>query len=212
MDVVELDRIAVTEAARVVGLARGGDGGDWGRDTPCAGWDLRRLVAHMTAQHHGFTAAARGEGGEPRYWRESQEVADPARAHRAAADEVLAAFAEPGAVGREFVLPELGGGFSGRTAIAFHFVDYVVHAWDVAATLGVPLRLLDEVLVAARAVARRVPTDPAGRGPGFAFAQALEVPEGAGPLEEVLRLLGRDPRVWSGTGVRRPLSEPQMLL
>lgn len=27
-----------------------------------------------------------------------------------------------------------------------------------------------------------------------------------------LRLLGRDPRVWSGTGVRRPGSEPQMLL
>jgi uncharacterized protein (TIGR03086 family) len=196
MDVVELDRIAVQEASRLVELARGGDDGDWARETPCAGWDLRRLVAHMTAQHHGFAAAARGVGGEPGYWRESEEVGEPARAHRAAADAVLSAFAEPGVQEREFVLPELGGGFAGRTAIGFHFVDYVVHAWDVAATLGVRLRLTDEVVVAALAVARRVPTDPAGRGPGFAFAPALKVPQGVGPLEEALRLLGREPEAW----------------
>jgi uncharacterized protein (TIGR03086 family) len=200
MDVVALDRIAVQEAARVVELARGGDDGDWARDTPCAGWDLRRLVAHMTAQHRGFAAAARGVGGEREYWREEREVGEPGRAHRAAADAVLSAFAEPGVTEREFVLAELGGGFAGRTAIGFHFVDYVVHAWDVAATIGVPLGLTDEVLVAALAVARRVPTDPAGRGPEFAFAPALRVPEGAGPLEETLRLLGREPHAWPATG------------
>ncbi|MET8078015.1 TIGR03086 family metal-binding protein [Streptomyces sp. NPDC005303] len=204
MDVVELDRIAVQEAARVVELARGGDDGDdrdWARDTPCAGWDLRRLVAHMTAQHHGFAAAARGVGGESGYWREREEAVEPARAHRAAAEAVLVAFAEPGASEREFVLPELGGGFTGRTAIGFHFVDYVVHAWDVAAALGVRLRLADEVCRAALAVARRVPTDPVGRGPGFAFALALKVPEGVAPLAETLRLLGREPEAWPGTGV-----------
>ncbi|MEU0025936.1 TIGR03086 family metal-binding protein [Streptomyces sp. NPDC006335] len=200
MDVVELDRIAVEEASRLVELARGADDRDWTRDTPCAGWDLRRLVAHMTAQHHGFAAAARGDGGELGHWREPRELGDPAAAHRAAADAVLAAFAEPGVTEREFVLPELGGGFAGRTAIGFHFVDYVVHAWDVAAALGVPLRLSEDVLIAGLAVARRVPTDPAGRGPGFAFAPALKVPEGAGPLEETLRLLGRQPDAWPGTG------------
>ncbi|WP_053851055.1 TIGR03086 family metal-binding protein [Streptomyces sp. NRRL B-24085] len=199
MDVVALDRIAVQEASRVVELA--GDDGDWARETPCAGWDLRRLVAHMTAQHHGFAAAARGEGGDAAHWREPGDLREPARAHRAAAAAVLSTFAEPGAAEREFTLPELGGAFAGRTAIAFHFVDYVVHAWDVAAALGVRLRLTGEVLVAAAAVARRVPTDPAGRGPGFAFAPALKVPERAGPLEETLRLLGRDPQTWPGTGV-----------
>jgi uncharacterized protein (TIGR03086 family) len=201
MDVVELDRIAVEEASRLVELARGPDDRDWARDTPCAGWDLRRLVAHMTAQHHGFAAAARGEGGELGHWREPRDMGDPALAHRAAADAVLSAFAEPGVTEREFVLPELGGGFSGRTAIGFHFVDYVVHAWDVAAALGVPLHLSEDVLIAGLAVARRVPTDPAGRGPGFAFAPALKVPEGARPLEETLRLLGREPDAWPGTGL-----------
>ena len=190
MDVVELDRIAVHEAMRVVELAQDGD---WERDSPCAGWTLRRLVAHMTAQHHGFAAAARGAGGEPAYWTEPEDMGEPAKAHRAAATTVLAAFAEPGATEREFTLPEVGGRFPGRVAIAFHLVDYVVHAWDVATTLGVGLDLPDDVLTAALAVARRVPADPASRGPGFAFDTALEVPPGSGPLEETLRLLGRSP-------------------
>jgi uncharacterized protein (TIGR03086 family) len=185
MDVVELDRIAVREAVRVVDLARERD---WERDTPCAGWTLRRLVAHMAAQHRGFAAAARGAGGKTAHWREAEGGREPALAHREAAADVLAAFAEPGVPEREFTLPELGGSFAGRRAIGFHLVDYVVHAWDVAATLGTGLDLPDEVLGAALAVARRVPADPAVRGPGFAFAAALDVPEEAGPLTKTLRL------------------------
>ncbi|MFF1293688.1 MULTISPECIES: TIGR03086 family metal-binding protein [unclassified Streptomyces] len=198
MDVVELDRIAVHEALRVVELAQDGD---WERDSPCAGWTLRRLVAHMAAQHHGFAAAARGAGGDPAYWTGPADMRDPAKGHRAAATDLLVAFAEPGAVEREFTLPELGGRFPGRLAIGFHFIDYVVHAWDVAATLGVGLELPDEVLTAGLAVARFVPADPAGRGPGFAFAATLEVAPGAGPLEETLRLLGRSPEWVSGPRV-----------
>jgi uncharacterized protein (TIGR03086 family) len=193
MDVVELDRIAVREAVRVVDLARERD---WERDTPCAGWTLRRLVAHMTAQHRGFAAAARGAGGETAHWRETEGGREPALTHREAAADVLAAFAEPGVPEREFTLAELGGSFAGRRAIGFHLVDYVVHAWDVAATLGTGLDLPDEVLGSALAVARRVPTDPAVRGPGFAFAPALDVPDGAEPLRETLRLLGRAPERW----------------
>ncbi|MER5472454.1 TIGR03086 family metal-binding protein [Streptomyces sp. NPDC002685] len=193
-DIVELDRIAVQESLRVVASA---GPADWDRDTPCAGWSLRRLVAHMTAQHHGFAAAARGAGQEAALWRESAaHPRDPARTYRAAVTTLLAAFAEPGVTEREFDLPELKGRFPGRIAVGFHFIDHVVHAWDVAASLGVGLELSGSVLEAASAVARRVPADPALRGPGFAFAPALEVPSGADPLVETLRLLGRDPDEW----------------
>ncbi|MEV5845914.1 TIGR03086 family metal-binding protein [Streptomyces sp. NPDC051985] len=196
-DIVGLDRIAVREAVRVVDLA---GGADWERDTPCAGWTLRRLVAHMAAQHRGFAAAARGAGEDVTHWREPEDMGEPARVHREAAAEVLGAFAEPGADGRKFALPELGGSFPGGMAIGFHFIDYVVHAWDVAATLGVPVELPGDTLDAALAVARLVPADPARRGPGFAFAPVREVPAGAGPLEEALRLLGRDPERWPTGG------------
>ncbi|MFF8725996.1 TIGR03086 family metal-binding protein [Streptomyces sp. NPDC015171] len=196
-DFVALDRIAVREAVRVVDLATPDD---WARDTPCAGWTLRRLVAHMTAQHVGFAAAARGAGREPRHWREPEDMSEPARTHRSAAAAVLAAFAEPGATERAFTLPELGGDFPGGRAVSFHFVDYVVHAWDVAAALGVAVDLPEHVRLAALAVARNVPADPARRGPGFAFAPVLEVPSGSGPLEEALRLLGRAPERWPARG------------
>lgn len=196
-DIVELDRIAVHEAVRVVGLAQESD---WERGTPCAGWTLRQLVAHMTAQHVGFAAAARGAGHEAVYWREPEDMREPAGVHRVAATAVLTAFAEPGAAEREFTLPELGRSFPARQAIGFHLVDYVVHAWDVAAALGVRLDLPEHVLYAALAVARRVPVDPARRGPGFAFAPALDVPPGSGPLEEALRLLGRVPEEWPVRG------------
>ncbi|WP_333775562.1 TIGR03086 family metal-binding protein [Streptomyces sp. IBSBF 3136] len=195
-DLVGLDRMAVREAVRLVDLA-GED--DWERDSPCAGWTLRRLVAHMTAQHHGFAAAARGEGQDAARWREPRDMSDPAQAHRTAAAAVLDAFGEPGSTDREFALPELGGSFPGRSAIGFHLVDYVVHAWDVAATLGLRVRLPADVLGAGLAIARRVPADPALRGPGFAFARVVRAPEEAersGPLEETLRLLGRRPERW----------------
>ncbi|MET8135896.1 TIGR03086 family metal-binding protein [Streptomyces sp. NPDC006290] len=193
-DIVELDRIAVQESLRVVATARPAD---WDRDTPCAGWTLRQLVAHMTAQHHGFAAAARGAGREAAHWRETAaHRSDPGQAYRAAVPTVLAAFAEPGVTEREFDLPELGSSFPGRVALGFHFIDYVVHAWDVAASLGVGLELPGPVLEAAAAVARRVPADPARRGPGFAFAPALEVSSGSNPLTEALRLLGRTPDAW----------------
>lgn len=192
-DIVGLDRIAVHEAVRVVGRA---EKADWDRDTPCAGWNLRRLVAHMTAQHLGFAAAARGAGLEAAHWQEPRDMDEPARVHRAAATTVLTAFAEPGVTEREFALPELGGSFPGRQAVRFHFIDYVVHAWDVAATLGVGLELSDDVLATALATARRIPTDPAVRGPGSAFAPALDVPGGSNALDETLRLLGRDPSRW----------------
>ncbi|MGQ4383656.1 TIGR03086 family metal-binding protein [Streptomyces sp. SAS_270] len=192
-DFVTLDRIAVHESLRLVALARDAD---WERDTPCTGWTLRELVAHMAAQHHGFAAAARGAGHRMAYWQEPADMTAPGPTYRAAATTVLAAFDEPGVTEREFALPELGGGFPGRLAVSFHFVDYVVHSWDVAACLGAGLDLPDHVLRAALAVARFVPTDPAGRGEGFAFAPVLDVPAGADPLHESLRLLGRDPDKW----------------
>jgi gas vesicle protein len=36
---------------------------DLTRPTPCAGWTLHGLLAHMTTQHYGFAAAAAGQEG-----------------------------------------------------------------------------------------------------------------------------------------------------
>lgn len=50
---------------------------------------------------------------------------------------MLDAFAADGTPEAQFALPEFGEGamFPGEMAMGFHFVDYVVHGWDVAASL-----------------------------------------------------------------------------
>ncbi len=132
-------RAAVEASIEIVARA---DRADLARATPCAGWTLADLLAHMTAQHHGFAAAARGRGADPDVWRSDRQAAaiaaDPAGTYAAAARDVLAAFAVDGVERASFALPDFGPDVTvpGETAMGFHFVDYVAHGWDVAARSG----------------------------------------------------------------------------
>ncbi|MFB8085574.1 TIGR03086 family metal-binding protein [Streptomyces sp. NPDC055992] len=191
MDIIRLDRIAVLASVRLVDRA---GPGDWSRPTPCDRWTLRALVEHMGGQHLGFAAAARGEGGDAAVWEPRRAGDDPAAWYRGTARTVLDAFDRPEASQQRFTLPEISteATFPAATAMGFHFLDYVVHSWDVAATLGLPLALPDDVVEAALPIALRVPGGPAREGPDAAFRPALPVAEG-GPLPRVLAALGRSP-------------------
>ncbi|SHN21563.1 TIGR03086 family metal-binding protein [Actinacidiphila paucisporea] len=184
-----LERIRALDAEAVrlsAGLVRQTTVADLARDTPCAGWDLADLLAHMTAQHHGFAAAARGSGGDLAAWAPAP-AADPIAAYAAAADDVIAAFADVTDGGRPFALPEFATdrGFPAAQAIGFHFLDYVVHAWDVATALGVPFTPDADLLDAALPLALAVPPTTT------AFAPPLPTPPAADPLARILTKLGR---------------------
>ncbi|GAA3345561.1 TIGR03086 family metal-binding protein [Amorphoplanes nipponensis] len=166
---------------------------DLSRPTPCTDWDLGRLLAHMTAQHRGFAAAAAGRGGDPDVWPPRPLADDPVREYAQAAESVIAAFAEPGVLDRDLLLPEITPRpLPARLALGFHLVDYVVHGWDVARTLGLAYTLPPDVLAAALPVAEAVPTGEARLAPGAAFAPPVPDP-GDDPLHRILALLGRDP-------------------
>lgn len=192
VDIVELDRIAVLESVRVLTAA---DPDDWELPTPCSTWTLRQLVEHMTAQHHGFAAAARGGARDLAAWQPVPLGADPLGAYRAAATAVLDALAEPGVLAREFTLPEITTAltFPGRIAVGFHFLDYVAHSWDVAAALGVRSEPSPEVAEAALAVALAVPDDDRRRTPDAQFQPSLPSAPGAATFELFLHALGRTP-------------------
>lgn len=196
MDTIQdLDRRAV-EVSRA--LVRRITADQLGLPTPCAGWDLGALLAHMTVQHHGFARAVAGERTDVTDWQPAAPGDDPVAAYDTAADHVIAAFGAPGVTEGRAYLPEIRGGVTVPVpmAMSFHFVDYVVHSWDVAATLGVPVTFDDDVLAAALAVAEQVPDDEGSRGLGMAFAAALPTVPEAGTLERVLTRLGRSPD-WS---------------
>jgi uncharacterized protein (TIGR03086 family) len=191
IEVLEADAAATRGSVEVVTLIAPAD---LNRPTPCAAWDLRALLAHMTVQHLGFAAAAGGRGGELSVW-QPVDWADPVAAYTSAAAEVLAAFSAPGILDRDFVLPEIprAPSFPGRIAVGFHLVDYVVHGWDVARTLGRPYQPAPEVLAATLPIARAVPDGPSRLTPGAAFAPGRPAQADPAPLDEILRRLGRDP-------------------
>lgn len=165
---------------------------DLARPTPCAGWLLRDLLDHMTAQHRGFTAAAQGRTSLS-HWRVRPEQ-DPVDAYQRAAAHVREVFAQPGILQRRFLLPEIAADrtFSAVRAIGFHFLDYVVHSWDVAKAMGMTVEFEPDLLDAALAIAKEVPGGSTRLTPGAAFAPALPGRGGA-PLDTILTLLGRSP-------------------
>jgi uncharacterized protein (TIGR03086 family) len=185
-----LDARAVQASAALVAQA---GAADLDRLTPCAGWTLRDLLAHMTAQHYGFAAASAGDGGLAN-WRIRSPGEDPVGAYLAAARRLLASFAADGVLDRMFTLPEIKRGpvFPAAQAISFHFVDYVVHSWDVAKTLDLPVRFDPALLGVALGVARAVPGGDARLAPGAAFAPEVAWAGGSG-LDQVVALLGRSP-------------------
>jgi uncharacterized protein (TIGR03086 family) len=192
MDIRELDRRAVATSRSIVATVTAGE---LTLPTPCAEWDLGALLAHMTAQHHGFARAVAGEHTDLADWLPTPVGADPVGAYAEAADRVIASFGADGVLTRKVYLPEIRGGITvpARTAIGFHLVDYVVHAWDVAATLGRSAELDGDLLDAALAVAAQVPDDEGSRGPGMAFGPSIPAPADGDRLARLLAALGRSP-------------------
>lgn len=172
---------------------------DLARPTPCADWNLSDLLAHMAVQHHGFAAAARGDGADLAIWQPTMVAeavaADPAGAYAKAAAEVLDAFGADGVLDATFALPEFGpdATFPGSMAIGFHFVDYVVHGWDVARTIGAPFELSADVVSAVLPVTLAVPDGDFRDAEDSPFARAITPTSAASDFDRVLLHLGRSP-------------------
>jgi uncharacterized protein (TIGR03086 family) len=195
-DIRSFHRTAVLASVEIVNAVTPAD---LARPTPCAGWNLSQLLAHMTVQHQGFAAAARGEGADVARW-DAASVADavardPARSYAAAAADVLAAFADDAALGVSFALPEFGPGAEvpGETAIGFHFVDYVVHGWDVARALDAPFTLPADVVTAVLPLVLAVPDGDFRDSAASPFDRAINAIEVASDLDRILLYLGRSP-------------------
>ncbi|MFD9686203.1 TIGR03086 family metal-binding protein [Kitasatospora sp. NPDC001309] len=168
---------------------------DLDRPTPCSEWTLHKLLAHMIGQNHGFAAAAEGVRTERADWADREFGDDWAGAFRDSSARVARAFAREGVLDTEFWLPEVRGGqmFPARTAIGFHFVDYVVHGWDVAAAIGVPAAYEAELLDAVLPYVEEVPDGSNRLQPGSSFRPGLATGS-TDRLDRILAMLGRSPR------------------
>ncbi|MFI6815786.1 TIGR03086 family metal-binding protein [Nonomuraea sp. NPDC050328] len=192
-DIVRLNRRSVDVT---VGLVAGLSEADLDRPTPCAGWTVRDLVEHQIVQNHGFAFAASGQPSELAFWQPKPmtSLGD----YPASARAVVAAFAELGVLERAFWLPEVrtSAPIPARLAIGFHFIDCVVHGWDLAKAVGVPPRFDEDLLAACLPLTLAVPDTAEARPPGKAFVRGVPVAEDAPVLDRIVAHLGRRPD-WS---------------
>jgi uncharacterized protein (TIGR03086 family) len=193
-DIRPLHRIVVMNSVEVVSSVTADD---LAKVTPCDGWNLADLLIHMTVQHRGFAAAARGHGADAAVWQlgtvAEAVAADPAGSYAAAAHEVIDAFADADVLDAVFALPEFGPGavFPGAMAIGFHYVDYVVHGWDVARTMGRSYQLPADVVAAALPLALLVPDGDFRTSDNAFFGPVLPSTDPTDDFDRILTHLGR---------------------
>jgi uncharacterized protein (TIGR03086 family) len=191
MDIRTLDRRALEATGRV--LAHVPEDRLDAR-TPCAEWNLTTLLVHMAGNNNGFAEAAEGRPADPAVWEGRNLGQDVIGEYQKSADRVRSAFAEDGVLERTFTVHGFGS-YPAHDAIGMHFIDYLVHGWDVAASAGIEYHLDDELCLA---VLEMGATWPAGSpriwGPGAPFGHPVVVPEDASPAKRMLGFLGRSPQ------------------
>ncbi|MFB9238215.1 TIGR03086 family metal-binding protein [Plantactinospora siamensis] len=191
---LELHRRALRQSVDLVDLI--GDD-QWALPTPCAEWDLRQLVEHMTLDNRGFAAAAGGERADTAVWSARDFGPDLRAEYARSAERVVAAFRSPAP---EFWLPRITPDttFAADRAIGFHLLDYLAHGWDVAAATGRPVDYPADLVAAVQEIADRdVPNGPNRLRAGASFRPALPAQPDESALDHLLRTLGRSPS-WPG--------------
>ena len=167
---------------------------DLERATPCIGWTLRHLVAHMIGQNYGFAAAADGHGHDRGVFADRPVSDLPASDCAASAQRVIEAFGGPALIEGSMYLPEVRGGmtFPASTAIGFHLVDCVAHGWDVAKSLGIAAEFDQEALQLALTVAEAVPAEAQTLDDRTPFRPSVPTTS-TQVLDRIVAALGRSP-------------------
>ncbi len=137
------------------------------RPTPCAGWTLGHLLAHMEDALDAFTEAAAGRVEvDP-----APETDTRVDALREKACALLGAWtaARPAAAGsagsEQVAVGDLG--LDAPLLVATAALEITVHGWDVGQSTGRRTRIPDELARGLLTVAQHV-IDPSDRGPRFA--------------------------------------------
>jgi uncharacterized protein (TIGR03086 family) len=108
---------------------------DWSSPTPCQGWDVRTVVAHVVVGDAQVPVVLSGGSVEQvEHFDASILGTHPLATWRGTALAAIRAFAAPDALQKRYAHPV--GNVRGRTIIGFRITDSLVHGWDVATALG----------------------------------------------------------------------------
>ena len=151
--------------------------------TPCPEWTVRDLLSHTIGVVAGLGGAA--SGNPPT---EFALGSDPAAQFRDAAAGALAAWRAPGVLDK--IVDGGPGPMPGRVLAGINLLDTATHTWDIAIATGQPTQLPAGVAEAALEAGRATITPDIRPG---RFAAEVAVPSDAGPTEQLVAFLGRQP-------------------
>jgi uncharacterized protein (TIGR03086 family) len=161
------------------------------RPTPCREWDLRMLLRHacesLAAFGEGIEAGRVGPDPAPD---DGTLPADPARAFRDRAGQLLDAWTSPGH--QRQVIDIAGCPLAASVMAATAALEIAVHGWDISRACGqrqpIPRALATSLLTIAPVLVPRT-----GRHP--LFAAPVNLAATASPSDRLTAFLGRSPGI-----------------
>lgn len=138
--------------------------------TPCAEWDVARLLAHLA--HSPATMLEMARGGSPDWAALPEQVDDPAGVFRSGADALLAHWRQT------------------DESADWQIAEVAVHTWDLATATGQSVDDLDPQVAERGLAFMSEVLKPEMRGDVFAPERAA--PDGASAYERIAAFAGRE--------------------
>ncbi len=177
-----LDQLTSAEATLAVlqGVLRNLTEADRGKQTPCTEFDCHALAEHLVG---GITGLGQMAGASVI----DSGLGSLENRISVIADQAIEAWR---ARGTEGSVPTPGGELPAGLAAGILSVEFLLHGWDLAQATGQQVAVSDEVVAYVRGIAETLV--PGGRERG-AFAESVESPADATPLDRLAAFAGRSP-------------------
>jgi uncharacterized protein (TIGR03086 family) len=156
--------------------------------TPCAEYDVRGLLQHISALPAKIAAVA--TGGNPRELPSQVAIDEDGVGQRYGeeAGAALGAWADDALLSTTVTAP--WGPAPGAAALGGFVMETVAHGWDLAVATGQDPEADPALAAKAHAIGERALAE-APRGSGMPFGTPVEAPAGAGPTTRLAAFLGR---------------------
>jgi uncharacterized protein (TIGR03086 family) len=151
--------------------------------TPCAKYTVRGVFEHMIGGATTFAAAFRGVEAAP------PDTGDVLEQFGPVLTDLVTAIREPGALDQTIQTPM--GEMPAEAFARFIVVDGLVHGWDLAQATGQPYDPPEALVTEVDAFARQA--IPQAARDGDTFAEEVDAPPSATPIERLVAFTGRQP-------------------
>lgn len=162
--------------------------------TPCPDWSALDMANHLVAVVDRAAAGPSGADldGMPLL---APFTADEVAAALGRSAEVLhRAWSDPAALEQPITVP--WGTFPGAIVIETYATEILVHAWDLAVSLGLDVDW-PESDASAYLPGLQMGLPAEGRGPEMPFDPVVVPDESAPPMHHLVGWMGRDPATWT---------------